>query len=358
MPISRAAGFMLARDIPAPDPKQMPLLRSGATITERYTRALADAGVRTVWVDDAISSGIEPSDLVPPQVREEAARTVTTALNGARDAFSNRQTISPAVMRELSRLVEQIAAAVAGHTGAALVLSDLMAADAYTHQHSIDVCALGLLLGKTLFSRAGWEDDRGRVRNDAVDRRLHHLGLGLLLHDIGKLAVPAEILNKPSELTPEEQAVMRTHPELGAQLIADETYSPIVRAVVREHHERWDGAGYPDGLAGDHIHQLARIAAVADVYDAVTSERTYRPAQPPHVGVEAIVRGSGTQFDPAVVDIFRRVVFPYPVGSEVRLGCGTTGVVAECNPDFPERPLVRFADGERVVDLSDEPLAA
>src|SRR3954452_18954972 len=181
MPISRAAGFLLARDIPAPDPKQMPLLRSGAKITERYARALADQGVRTVWVDDALAEGIEPVDLVPPQVREKAAQTVTSALNGARDAFSSRQTLSPAVMSELSRIVDQIAAAVAGHTSAALVLTDLMAADAYTHQHSIDVCALGLLIGKELFSRSGWEADRGRVRVDAVDLRPRVLGLGPLL---------------------------------------------------------------------------------------------------------------------------------------------------------------------------------
>jgi HD-GYP domain-containing protein (c-di-GMP phosphodiesterase class II) len=131
-----------------------------------------------------------------------------------------------------------------------------------------------------------------------------------------------------------------------------------VRAVVREHHERWDGKGYSEGLAGIGIHQLARIAAVADVYDAVTSERPYRPAQAPAVGVDVIVTGSGTQFDPEVVDVFRRLVFPYPVGSELRLADGSTGVVAAVDVDEPERPLVRFADGERHVDTGDELLAA
>jgi len=147
---------------------------------------------------------------------------------------------------------------------------------------------------------------------------------------------------------------MRSHPEVGAQLIGDDAYSPIIRAVVREHHERWDGTGYPQGLSGDHIHQLARIAAVADVYDAVTSERPYRGAQPPKVGVDVIVQNSGTQFDPEVVEVFRRVVFPFPVGSEVTLPGGVVGVVADVDPDAPERPLVRFADGERHVDLGEE----
>ncbi|HEY3188762.1 MAG TPA: HD-GYP domain-containing protein [Solirubrobacteraceae bacterium] len=358
VPISRAAGCRLARDIPAADPRQMPLLRSGAKLSDRYARALAGSGINAVWVDDALSEGIEPVDLVPPHVREQAARTVSTALTSARAAFDRRQPLSPDVARDLASIVEQIAASVAGHPGAALVLTDLAGADAYTHQHSIDVCALGLLLGKLLFDRDGWQDYRGRQRVDGIDRRLLQLGLGLLLHDVGKLAIPGAILNKPGRLTDEELAIVRSHSEAGADLLDHDAYSPVVRAIVREHHERWDGRGYPRGLSGENIHQLARIAAVADVYDAVTSERPYRPAQAPHVGVSVITGGAGTQFDPQVVDVFRRVVLPFPVGSEIALAGGPVGVVAAVDADDPERPLVRFADGERRVDLSDEPLAA
>ena len=356
MTIYRAAGLQLARDIPASEPGQMPLLRSGAKITERYCRALAEAGIHAVWVHDPVSMGIEPHDLVPPQVREEAAKTVSDALAGARVAIENGQGLSPEFAQELSEIVARLVAAVAGHSGVALCLNDLAAADAYTHQHSIDVCALGLLLGKYLFARDGWEDYKGRHRIDGVDKRLHLLGMGLLLHDIGKLAVPAGILNKPGKLT--EMKVMQTHPDVGATMLTSGIYSPLVRAIVREHHERWDGKGYPRGLSGSHISQLARIAAVADVYDAVTSERPYRPAQAPKVGVDVVTSAAGTQFDPEVVAVFRRLVFPYPVGSEIVLANGTTGVVAEIDPDDPERPLIRFADAERHVDLRVERLAA
>src|SRR3954465_5477131 len=98
----------------------MPLLRAGAKISPRYPQLLVESGIHTVWVNDTISAGIEPVDLVPPHVREEAARTVTNALAASRDSIQNRQVLSPAVMSELSRIVEQIAAAVAGHSGAAL----------------------------------------------------------------------------------------------------------------------------------------------------------------------------------------------------------------------------------------------
>ena len=336
----------------------MPLLRSGAKLTRRYVKALADAGIYSVWVHDEISEGIEPNDLVPPHVREEAARGVSSALAEARKSFETSQSLPPEVAIELSKIVEALVRAVAGHSGAALVLSDLASADAYTHQHSIDVCALGLLLGKVLFARDGWEDYKGRHRADGVDRRLHHLGMGLLLHDVGKLAVPLAILTKPGALTPEEQEVVRAHPELGAQMLDHDTYSPIVRAIVREHHERWDGLGYAQGLKGSQIHQLARIAAVADVYDAVTSERPYQAARPPRAGVEVIAGGAGTQFDPEVVAVFRRLVFPFPVGSEIKLRDGSVGVVADVDADDPDRPLVRFPRGERYVDLGAERLAA
>src|SRR4051812_44463333 len=243
------------------------------------------------------------------------------------------------------------------NAGAAVALTDLATADAYTHQHSVDVCALGLLLASMLFGRDGWQDDRGRPRFDHTQRRLQHLGIGLLLHDVGKLALPPEILNKPGPLDPDEATIIREHPDAGVRILAGDSWSPVVRAVVREHHERWDGSGYPQRLAGRRIHQLARIPGVADVYDAVTSERPYKAAQPPAAGWAVIDAGAGTVFDPAVVEVFREVVLPYPVGSEVRRFDGALGVVARIDPGTAHRPWVRFIDGERQI-CADELAAA
>ena len=151
---------------------------------------------------------------------------------------------------------------------------------------------------------------------------------------------------------------MRDHPELGADLLAADSYSPLVRSVVRDHHERWDGTGYPRGIAGREINQLARIAAVADVYDAVTSARPYQAARPAHVGVQIILDGAGTAFDPEVVEVFREVVHPFPVGSEIRLPDGSVGVVSRVDPSLPRFPWVRFQRGERPVDTDTELFAA
>jgi len=358
MEIGRASGLRLARNIPAPDPRQMPLLRANTVVSDRYVQSLVHVGIRAVWVHDSLSEGIEPVELIPPHVREQTARAMSGALDGVRRAFQLGQALSPSVSRDLNDVVAQIADCVSRHHGASVALGDLAGADAYTHQHSIDVCALGMMLGRAMFEREGWCDDRGRRRIDGVERRLHLLGMGLLLHDVGKLNVPEAILNKEGTLTAEELASVRRHPDDGAKLLESDAYSPLVRSVVREHHERWDGLGYPRGLSGKGIHQLARIAAVADVYDAVTSERPYHPARPPYAGVDAILRGSGTAFDPEVVEVFRRLVHPYPVGSELRLRDGEIGVVARVDPQYPDCPWVRFPSGERPVDTAVEALAA
>ena len=160
-----------------------------------------------------------------------------------------------------------------------------------------------------------------------MEERLSTLGLGLLLHDIGKLAIPLGILNKPGKLTPEEWGIMKSHPRAGVDMLDGSHWSPLIKSVVLRHHERWNGSGYPDGKAGGEIHQMARIAAVADVYDAITSERLYAPARPAADGVRAIIDGMGTLFDPEVVDAFCKVVAPFPAGTSVEFTDGRKGIV-------------------------------
>jgi HD-GYP domain-containing protein (c-di-GMP phosphodiesterase class II) len=239
----------------------------------------------------------------------------------------------------------------------ALALGDLSAADGYTLQHSVDVAALGLLVGQRLFKYRGYTDYMGRQSWQRIDQRLTRLGLGLLLHDIGKLAVPQEILNKPGKLDPAEWEIMKTHPVAGTELLRSDLISPLIKVVVRSHHERWEGGGYPDDKSEGEIHELARIAAVADVYDAVTSERVYAPARPPHVGVRIIREGRGTAFDAEVVDIFSQIVAPFPAGNPIELNDGRSGVVSEVVEGQIDRPIVRvLGDGAPYeLDLGEHP---
>ncbi len=135
------------------------------------------------------------------------------------------------------------------------------------------------------------------------NRSLFWFRIGALLHDIGKIIVPTEVLNKPGKLTPEEWTLMKRHPEAGLELVADIDFPGDIRAIIRNHHERWDGAGYPDGLAAENIPLAARILCVADVYDALTTTRSYR-AGLRHDRAAEIMRSSAGQFDPNLLDTF------------------------------------------------------
>jgi len=138
--------------------------------------------------------------------------------------------------------------------------------------------------------------------------QLRELGQGAVLHDIGKIGTADAVLNKPGPLTPDERAWIEQHPVAGWEIVRQAPSLHAALSVVRHHHERWDGTGYPAGLAGDSIPLPARLAAVADVWDALTSERAYRPAWSAQRALDHIVAGSGTQFDPACVEGFLDVL--------------------------------------------------
>jgi putative nucleotidyltransferase with HDIG domain len=166
------------------------------------------------------------------------------------------------------------------------------ARDAYTGRHAERVAAYGIEIARVLGT-------------DGLDRP--EIEFGFLLHDIGKVAVPDAILYKPGRLTGEERALMARHPEVGAQILSGIEFLADAAEVVRCHHERWDGSGYPDGLAGQEIPLVARVFAVADVLDALTTDRPYRLGLPLEEARAMISRASGTHFDPDVVAAFESI---------------------------------------------------
>ncbi len=163
------------------------------------------------------------------------------------------------------------------------------ARDAYTGKHAERVTAYGIALAE-----AAGIDTEGRPG----------IEFGFLLHDVGKVAVPDAVLFKPGELSAEEFSLIAMHPVTGSEILRDVDFLGEGKLVVRHHHERWDGHGYPDGLAGDEIPLAARVFAVADALDALTTDRPYRPATGFHAARIEIVAGAGTQFDPEVVATF------------------------------------------------------
>ncbi|MFA9381982.1 MAG: HD-GYP domain-containing protein, partial [Acetanaerobacterium sp.] len=219
---------------------------------------------------------------------------------------------------------------------------DLKMYDDYTYHHSLSVAVLSIAMGISLGFNNTW---------------LYELGLCAMLHDIGKLDVPLEILNKPGRLTPQEYAVVKLHPLYGANYFKGKNMIPIATYDgILSHHEKYDGTGYPFGIAGRDIPDFARILIIADVYDALTSNRPYRRPNLPSEAIEYIMGGVGTFFDEKYVRVFLRKVAPYPVGTCVRLSTGIIGIVTKNHESQPLRPVVRNADDEKIVyDLLGDP---
>lgn len=187
-----------------------------------------------------------------------------------------------------------------GLLGAARALaSALELKDTYTGGHAERVTAMAVRLA------------RAALHPEAIPSEA--LEAAFLLHDVGKIGIPESILNKPGGLTDTERRVLNTHPILGERIIAPLGFPEVVRHVVRSHHERWDGAGYPDGLHGENIPAAARIFAIADVLDAMTSIRPYRRPVPFDQAVAEIIRNGGTHFDPQLAALAEEVFLDQPV---------------------------------------------
>ena len=344
-------------------PGTAPLLRAGVKLSAHYATLLPKAGVGSVWIEDDLGADIDVAEPLTPETRAKVHRVTAQAISAANGALRNGSGMPHTVVESLADVATAMVEDLLDCPEAAMALDDLGAFDDYTHRHSVQVTMIGLLIARRAWRTEGWTDYRGRRRMDRIDDRMRKLGLGLLVHDVGKLAIPPEVLNKPGRLTVEEFGLMKAHPDAGVELLRPADMSPLSLSIVRDHHERMDGSGYPQSLTGHQIQEFPRIAAVADVYDAVTSERVYKDAAPPHVGVRVIRQGTGTQFCPTVVRHFRAVVMPYPVGHEIELPDGRLGVVSAVDIADPDSPTVRLKNAsgaveELVADMTGETAVA
>lgn len=223
-------------------------------------------------------------------------------------------------------LVEEVANSVSRNPSALISLARLKTKDDYTYMHSVAVCALMVSLARQLgFGEA----------------QMREAGLAGLLHDVGKMAMPIDVLNKPGQLTDDEFAVMRSHPVRGYEMLMEGEAVPAAALdVCLHHHEKMDGSGYPKKLKGEEISLLSRMGAVCDVYDAITSTRPYKNAWDPAGSIQRMAQWTG-HFDPAVFQAFVKSVGIYPVGTLVKLHSGRLAVVIEQSPVRLTAPLVR-----------------
>lgn len=314
------------------------LLNKGVTLTSRYIRALKNHGVMAAYVKDIFTCDLlEAQNALEDEVRVEAMNVTKSWFDASKK--ENAFAAFVAVENSVKNIVEEII------SGKACIgsLTEISAADSYTFAHSVDVCVLAVATGYKY----------GYIKEDLIK-----LGLGSLLHDLGKTKISPDILNKPGKLTDREFAEIKKHPVWSYELLKEKTgdlITPLSLGVVLYHHERYDGTGYPRGLKGEEIHDMAAICAVADVYNAMTTDRVYRKAIPPHEVYEMLMGAGNTMFKYKVVNAFLSCVVPYPVGTFVRLNTGEAAYVVDTDPAFPFQPLVHLILDNKPVNLKHKP---
>jgi HD-GYP domain-containing protein (c-di-GMP phosphodiesterase class II) len=247
--------------------------------------------------------------------------------------------------RKLQKAVTDIIDDLLNSRETIIHLTDIRSMQDYTFGHSVGVCVLSVLTGLSM----GYNQ-----------LRLKELGSGALLHDVGKARLSDTLLNSDRIYSPDEFMMVQQHAAYGFEILRrTENISSIAAHVAWQHHERYNGKGYPCGLAGDDIHEFARIVAIADVYDALTTDRPYRKKLLPYEVVEIIRSSAGSDFDPQIVDCFVKHIAVYPLGCLVKLNTGQMGVVVRVKKEFPTRPAVRIlkdqkdrpVQGEVMVDM-------
>lgn len=350
-----------------------PFWRSSFRIEDAQTlQKISASGIREAWIDTAkgldVAGGVTEAEAVaaveldlqlsaaeaaPPARRsteEEVARAREVCMRAVAEVGSlfREARMGRAIQPEtLLPVATKIAASVERNPGVFSALLRLRQQDTYTYMHSVSVGALMVGLGRQL----GLESEQ-----------LPEVGLAGLLHDIGKVGVELDLLNKKGRLSEVEFDRLREHAAYGHRLLMKGNASEIALIVARHHHERADGSGYPDRLAGDQISLYARMAAVCDVYDATTSNRPYKDAWQPAHALRKMAEWSRSQYDPRVFHAFVRTVGIYPIGTLVRLKSGFLGVVLDQNETALLAPRVKvfYAIGRshripaKVVDLATE----
>ena len=354
------------------------LLAAGVMLKPSYLRAIGDLGIPAIYLADPATSDVKVPHPVSPMARARMVRTLSDTFGivaaSVRRCAAGETPSAGDLQRHLrSKRFGEVVKAVADSGSvhrlmadvdellASLMDQDVLLAmnsikshDDYTYQHSIDVTIMSVLLAR----RAGWNSER-----------LKAFGVGCVLHDIGKIVIDPEILNKPGRLTDDEFEQMKAHPLVGHDLIlgAAPSLGYLVPQVAFQHHERQDGSGYPRGLRGDNtlgsntpnmIHDFGAVSAVADVYDAMSSDRPYRRSWPPDRVVKLISEMSEHHLNGKAVELFRSIVSPFPVCSEIRVlngaHAGFRGIVVQVDGAQLDRPVVRLlhgASGQRVDPL-------
>ena len=278
----------------------------------------------------------EITPLIDKKLREAAVNSIRNMFRMANESkTTENMTTAYIAIKEIEDVVDKLIDTLSEEEHSLIHIADLKSYDEYTYHHSLSVAVLSIAIGQSM---------------GLSEHEIRMLGKCAMLHDIGKIFIPSEIINKTSSLTDEEFEIIKGHSRHSFEFIAKWSVGDVtLRLGVLSHHEKVDGTGYPNGLAGDEIPLLSKIISVADVYDAVTSYRSYRSPMPPAEAVDLVMSQIGTAFDYEVVRVFIAKLMPYPINTCIELSNKRFGIVIDNK--YPMRPVIQMTDNGEVVDL-------
>ncbi|KAB3527274.1 HD-GYP domain-containing protein [Alkaliphilus serpentinus] len=319
------------------------LLRRGTKLTDFFINRLIEAGYSSVYIwQDQLEYVIE--DVVRPEIRQKAVNDLRKFFSAAhnqptKDAANHLQDNIHVLKANASSIIDELF----NKKDIVVELIDIKNVNNGLYQHSVNVMIHSVILGISI--------GLNRVE-------VSKLALAALLHDIGLMFIPQDILNKKEKLSKEEMLKAQQHTSLGYGFLRDKlNLEATVRIGVLEHHENYDGSGYPNNKVGQEIHLLSRIISIANKYDSIISDRVYKKASPVSEALEFIMGGGGTYFDPKLVKVFIKHINPYPVNTLVKVDDGNIAVVTEVNSHFFTRPVLKIISGNqkgKIIDLLKE----
>lgn len=311
------------------------LLAKHLLLSAEYISNLEFLGFPGIYIDDEFTRGIEIQQVLSPQIRSQALQIIHELFT-----FDTEKGELPVGEVKLLKTVESVVESIITNGDVMCNMMDIKNYDDYIYYHSVNVGILSTMVGAC----------QGMTQEE-----LNRLATAALLHDIGKRFIDPKIVNGKWPLKGQDREVFKSHPKLGAEFLRS-TYhfSSQVYTAVLEHHERYDGTGYPLGRAGEDITLFARIIKMVDCYDAKTSGRISREGKAPSEAMEYLMAMAGSEFDPVLVNVFTRRIAAYPVGCEVELSNGWHAVVVKNFKDFSLRPLVKVLETGEMLNLRDD----